>query len=191
MTNGSGFIKNLSLSEIKRLRIQSDKTASTHKIPTLAEVLDLVDGRIILNIEIKVNGLPPKHGIEEKVVDILKQFKVKHSAIISSFHPLTVRRIKRIDDEVINGILIEKNFTIRNYEIFFLKMAGAKAIHMEGGLANSSLIDQVNKHGFYSLVWTVNEPALMRNLIEWGASGIITDRPDMLQEIIERHYENE
>ena len=31
-------------------------------------------------------------------------------------------------------------------------------------------------------VWTVNEPALMDRLVEWGVDGIITDRPDLVFE---------
>jgi glycerophosphoryl diester phosphodiesterase len=30
-------------------------------------------------------------------------------------------------------------------------------------------------------VWTVNEPAQMDRLVEWGVSGIITDRPGLLR----------
>jgi len=33
-------------------------------------------------------------------------------------------------------------------------------------------------------VWTVNDPADMRRLLEWGADGIMTDRPDLLAEIM-------
>ena len=35
-------------------------------------------------------------------------------------------------------------------------------------------------------VWTVNEPALMDRLVEWGVEGIITDRPDVLRARLER-----
>ncbi|HKN46381.1 MAG TPA: glycerophosphodiester phosphodiesterase family protein [Candidatus Polarisedimenticolia bacterium] len=30
-------------------------------------------------------------------------------------------------------------------------------------------------------IWTVNDPARMDSLIEWGVRGIITDRPDVLR----------
>ncbi len=33
-------------------------------------------------------------------------------------------------------------------------------------------------------VWTVNDPADMRRLLEWGADGIMTDRPDLLAEVV-------
>lgn len=33
--------------------------------------------------------------------------------------------------------------------------------------------------------WTINDPDEMRELIKLGADGIITDRPDLLKEIID------
>ena len=32
--------------------------------------------------------------------------------------------------------------------------------------------------------WTVNDPALMKQYIEWGVDGIITDRPDLMLEVL-------
>jgi glycerophosphoryl diester phosphodiesterase len=33
-------------------------------------------------------------------------------------------------------------------------------------------------------VWTVDDPALMRTLVEWGVDGIQTDRPDVLSQVL-------
>ena len=32
--------------------------------------------------------------------------------------------------------------------------------------------------------WTVNDPELMMQYIEWGVDGIITDRPDLMVEVL-------
>jgi glycerophosphoryl diester phosphodiesterase len=37
--------------------------------------------------------------------------------------------------------------------------------------------------GLKVVVWTVNEPADMRRMIEWGVDGIISDRPDILRNV--------
>ena len=35
-------------------------------------------------------------------------------------------------------------------------------------------------------VWTINDADTMRKLIHWGVDGIITDRPDIMMEVLER-----
>ena len=40
------------------------------------------------------------------------------------------------------------------------------------------------RHGYRVNVWTVNEEAEMRKLVELGVDGIITDRPALLSRIL-------
>jgi len=42
-------------------------------------------------------------------------------------------------------------------------------------------VAQIRAAGLACYVWTVNEPAQMDRLVEWGVSGIITDRPGLLR----------
>jgi glycerophosphoryl diester phosphodiesterase len=37
--------------------------------------------------------------------------------------------------------------------------------------------------GLKVVVWTVNNPADMRRVIDWGVDGVISDRPDLLREV--------
>jgi len=42
-------------------------------------------------------------------------------------------------------------------------------------------VARIREAGLDCYVWTVNEPAQMDRLVEWGVSGIITDRPGLLR----------
>jgi glycerophosphoryl diester phosphodiesterase len=42
-------------------------------------------------------------------------------------------------------------------------------------------VKEAQSLGLKVVVWTVNEPADMRRMIEWGVDGIISDRPDILR----------
>ncbi|GIU85835.1 MAG: hypothetical protein KatS3mg009_0350 [Acidimicrobiia bacterium] len=49
----------------------------------------------------------------------------------------------------------------------------------------ADLVAWARDHGIAVHVWTVNDPEEMRDLIEWGADGIITDRPQVLAGILD------
>jgi len=51
-------------------------------------------------------------------------------------------------------------------------------------LANRSIIQSSHRKNLAVFYWTVNEPADMRRMIELGADGIITDRPNLLSELL-------
>jgi glycerophosphoryl diester phosphodiesterase len=38
--------------------------------------------------------------------------------------------------------------------------------------------------GYDVHVWTVNDPSEMNLLLDWGVSGLITDRPDLLKDVL-------
>ena len=182
MTNGRGFVRNKTLAELKSLRLNSDNASLNEGIPTLEEVIDAVGERLVLNIEIKTNGLP-RNNIESKVVEILGRHGVEHSTIISSFNPVVIRRLTRIDRDLLTGYLIDKNFTVRKSEIPMTKLSGAKAVHLDKSLAQQKLIQRLRDRGYYSVVWSVNDPYLMKELLQMGVDGIITDRPDLLKDL--------
>ncbi|MFQ5751040.1 MAG: glycerophosphodiester phosphodiesterase [bacterium] len=183
MTDGRGFVKNKTLAELKSLRIKYQNKILDEHIPTLAEVIEFLSGRALLNVEIKTNGLPKNH-IEHKVVEILKHYGLEYTTIISSFNPMVLRRIKKIDREIVTGYLIDKNFNVRNSEISLTKLFGAKAVHLELSLAKEKLIKKIEQFGYFSVVWSVNDPARMKQLFAMGVNGMITDKPDLLKKIM-------
>jgi glycerophosphoryl diester phosphodiesterase len=54
-----------------------------------------------------------------------------------------------------------------------------------GAKIDGKLIDAVHRAGAHIHLWTVNEPADMRRFIDMGVDGIVTDRPDLLNEVMD------
>ena len=89
-SNGKGSVANLTLAELKQLDAGSwfDTKFADQQIPELSEVLDLVNGRAYVNIEIKSNAYEPGHptdAIEKQVVDLLRQKDLLATSMVSSF----------------------------------------------------------------------------------------------------------
>lgn len=70
-------------------------------IPTLKEVLELIDGAVPLLIEIKMEG--DEHGVPEALAEIISDYKGDY--IVESFNPLALCTFKKIMPEVPRGIL--------------------------------------------------------------------------------------
>jgi glycerophosphoryl diester phosphodiesterase len=57
---------------------------------------------------------------------------------------------------------------------------GARSVHPHWSLIDAKLIATAHANGLEVIAWTVNEPALMHDLIRLGVDGIISDYPERL-----------
>jgi len=58
---------------------------------------------------------------------------------------------------------------------------GATAVGLPARLVTEQRVRAARAADLDLYIWTVNDPARMDSLIEWGVRGIITDRPDVLR----------
>jgi len=97
-TNGKGPVADFTLAELKHLDAGSwfDSRFADQHLPELSEVLDLVDGRVYVNIEIKSNAYESSHppdAIEKQVVELLRQKSLLDTCMISSFDVIILEQI--------------------------------------------------------------------------------------------------
>ena len=88
-------------------------------IPTFAEVLEIVDGRVPLLVEIKMQG--DERGIAEKLAEVIKDYRGEY--IVESFNPLALRTFKKLMPKVPIGILsmcYKKDEAFRGKLLYFL-----------------------------------------------------------------------
>lgn len=56
---------------------------------------------------------------------------------------------------------------------------------VRGAQVDGKLVDAVHRAGAHIHLWTVDEPADMRRFLDMKVDGIVTDRPDLLNEVLE------
>lgn len=97
-TEAIGYVRDYTLSEIKKLHIYADGHLS-QKIPTMEEVLNLVENRLregmLLNIELK-NSIYPYPGMEEKIVEMIAKRGLEKQIVYSSFYAKSVEKLKEM-----------------------------------------------------------------------------------------------
>ena len=106
MTGVNKNIHHSSSAEIKELRLSgTDQT-----IPTFDEVLDLVDGKVPLLIEIKNQ---PNKKVVDKTIERLRSYKGEFA--IQSFNPLYIARVKKLAPDFIRGVLATKEKSAKGW----------------------------------------------------------------------------
>jgi len=106
-TNGIGRLCDFTLSELRKLKINSIN-GGYERIPTITEVFDLLEKRLKsglkLNIELK-NNIIPYEGMEYKIIDLVHKCGLEDRVIYSSFSALSIEKIKELDPEAETAIL--------------------------------------------------------------------------------------
>lgn len=98
MTGINNSIEKLLYEDVKNIKLLN----KDFSIPTFKELLDLVNGRVLLDIEIKSTKRV------KKVVDLVyKELKnYKGPILLKSFDPRIVKRLKKVDNKYPVGLLI-------------------------------------------------------------------------------------
>jgi glycerophosphoryl diester phosphodiesterase len=169
LTNTSGFIEQLDLDSIRNIKVLDHYT-----IPTLDEVLDLIDGRVLLNIELK--------GTQTALLtnQLLQRYfeETKWSSdkiIISSFNWEELEIFYQVNSNVPIAVLTEDDPLDA---IAIGKKLNAVAINPDYKSLDKNNIEKIKKAGFKLYPWTVNAHENILNLIDLGVDGIITDYPE-------------
>jgi len=182
----------------------------TH-IPRLADLFALVkksgNETIRFNIETKISPFEPTQttGPEDfarKLITAVRSAGMAERTAIQSFDWRTLRVVQKEAPEIPTVYLtVEKGFMdsiqadkpsspwTAGFHVSRYGGSIPRMVKAAGGAVWSpyyaettrSQLKEAQALGLKVVVWTVNEPAEMRRMIEWGVDGIISDRPDLLR----------
>jgi glycerophosphoryl diester phosphodiesterase len=183
VSNGSGKVMDFTLSQLKGFDYGSWMGAdfAGEGILTIEEFIELVTDKVpALNIEIK-NGPIYYEGIEQKLVDAIKKFDIRDRVIISSFDHHAIKQIKELDGHITTAIL----FSGRLIDpITPAKLAGADGIHPEFRWVTGETVTAAGEAGLFVNVWTVDGDENIQLMRDIGVTGIISNFPGKLSQII-------
>lgn len=188
-TNGRGRVSDYTLEELRQLDAGSwfaHRFAGT-RIPTLREVLSFAAGTIALNIEIKTEAVTDslENGVEEKCLRMVKQFGMEDHVIFSSFDYRALQHLRQLDRHIPVALLYNKELSQGKSPAQLTQAYDVDAFNCSRRELGRRWARNLRKHEIPFLVYTVNNPKHMRQLIENGAAGIFTDKPDLLRKVAE------
>lgn len=174
-TNGTGYVKDFTLAELKELDAGSKfhPSFAGEKIITLNELLEEFYGEIGLLIEIKKPTSYP--GIEEKVVELLSEYKALSGIIVQSFDIESMRKMNEMLPELEVAILMKRSIQKLSTEKVKDYTSFATYINFNVAYANKRVVNQIHNYGGKVLVWSTKDQVRIDKAFQYNVDGIITD----------------
>lgn len=168
-TNGTGWLVDHDAEALRRL-----DAGGGERIPWLPEVLDRIDRRAGVNVELKTAA-----GTGAAVATVLREYLERgwkaEQFLVSSFHLPELRDFKRRLPEVPLGVLltgVPLNLAAAVTEL------GAAVCSLDLDFADPALIADAHRRGARVFVYTVNAADDIARMKALGVDGIFTDFPD-------------
>ena len=183
-TDGHGPVADRTLDELKRLDAGSwfDPVFSGQRIPTLQEVVDAVGHRLLLNVELKTGHLRDD-GLAGAVVRFLEDNHLLDRVVVSSFNPLAIWRVRRLNPWIATGLLYAPDMPLLRRP-WSRHLVHPDALHPFHTTVDAAYVKWARRKGYRVHTWTVDEGEEMERLLGAGADLIITNRPDLLRQVL-------
>ena len=200
-TDGTGLIEDLTLEEIKQLdaaygwSIDEGVTFPFRgqgiQVPALDELFEAFP-KMRYVIEIKLTRNP----IDQPLCDLIRRYSMQDKVLVASFHDEAMQSFRAACPEVATSasrgevtafVLLGKVFLsgliVPDYEAIQPPYDPEDSMNIP--IMTERFIREAHAKNIAVEPWTVNDPELMRLYIEWGVDGIITDRPDLMLEVLD------
>lgn len=202
-TNGKGYVADLTLAELqtldagyhfKDLNGNYSFRGKGVYIPTVEEMFQTFND---MKIEIEIKDDNPPDRIEEiasKLWTLIEKYQMEEKIIIGSFDQKILQAFEKhakgrvaisAGRQEVKSFVVFHKFFLRN---LYVPKVDAFQIPVEDSgfdLTDSKLIDGAHRLGMEIHYWTIDDPKTMEKLIDSGADGILTNRPDLLLKLLE------
>ena len=151
MTEKPLIIENLTIDELKKIKLLDTK----EKIPTLEDILKLVDQKVLIIIEIKANN--NEQLIVKTLLEKLKDYQGE--IIIHSFNRKVVKILKKEKTAYKVGLLISENTDKKKFKLFQTSVSDIKYSKPDFLSVSKKLLRKKHLKKYLNklpiLVWTI------------------------------------
>jgi glycerophosphoryl diester phosphodiesterase len=199
-TDGTGLIEDLTLAELKQLDAAyqwSNDGGATFpyrgqgiQVPTLRELFETFpDMRYV--IEIKLTENP----IHQPLCDLIREHAMQEKVVVASFHDDSMAMFRSTCPEVatsasrgevtrfvILGKIFLSGWVSPQYQSLQVPWERSESKGIQ--VMTERFVRESHAKGLHVEPWTVDDPELMKQYIQWGVDGIMTDRPDLMMEVL-------
>lgn len=156
---------------------------SGEPIPTLGEALLFTRQHgWKVDVEVKdLNGAPGEAHVVEDAIGLIHELGLGPQVLLTSFRPDFLQRARRLDPDLALGVLV---FHPDPDPLALVHGLHAQVYLPPAAETPPARVAELRAAGMAVHPWTVNDQALMREYIQAGASGIVTDVPHVLKSVL-------
>ena len=198
LTSGTGKVRDKTVEEMLALDLgpKYDSAITGANVHTFEDFVRTAKGHGILMVELKVPGSSAT-GIEQRAVEIIRRYDAHADVVLSSFNPLVLRRLKRLDPEVRTALIfMDTNW---NPELLaeirpedrvdlpwflreeWIRRAVRKLVKPDllsiNHAVDEDVIDGLIAKGWPVFIWTPDEDADLQRAFAKRPYGVISDQP--------------
>ncbi len=196
-TNGVGLVSDHSLADVRSLDAGHRHSTgegfefrdSGVQVPTLEEVIEsFPDASLVVDMK--------DDGVVEPLAAFVDDHQIHERLIVGAFSDARIQHFREITDGRVatsSGPTLSRMWVLAS-RVGRGASGAASALqlptHLRGvRVIDQKLVDAAHASGLQVHVWTVNTRAEMVELLDIGVDGLVTDRPDVLKEVLDSRGE--
>ena len=186
-TNGQGPVEDRTLADLRDLDAGShyDPLFAGQRIPTLQEVIEAVGHQLLLNIELKTRDARDPR-LAQAVVRIVEENHLLDRVLVSSFNPLALRQVRKSNPWIPLGLLYAPDMPFYLRRPWLRRLSQPEALHPHHTTVDDDYMRWAKAQGYRIHTWTVDDPGEMYQLMRRGVDIMITNRPELLGQVLAR-----
>ncbi|KAA0141580.1 glycerophosphodiester phosphodiesterase [Gimesia chilikensis] len=153
-----------------------DPKFNAERVPLLSDVLQLCKDKAGVIIELKYYGHDEQ--LEQRVVDIVEAAGMADKVMIMSLKPEGVAKTKALRPDWKCGVLL-------SVYAGNLKEIQADFLAVNANFASRNFVKRAHAAGKEVFVWTVDDPAMMSQMMNRGVDGLLTNVPAVAKQVIQ------
>ena len=181
ITSSTKRVGELSVSELKKLRIRYNGLEKEVIFATLGEAIEVIKGKKRLYIELKAGSAK---SLSESVLNVLDGTLSNDSFVICSFDPNLLSLIKLKRKDIKTGYIFSNPLRWLTVRYIERKNGGFDQWLCEKWMMRTDIVEKARSEGKSLIPWVVNSEKGMKRCIRKGADGIITDEIGLLNEVM-------
>ncbi len=170
-------INQLSLAELQSVQLNAvGRPQDEIYIPSLNDIVQLLDYIQVINIEVKSDSIFDGQGILTPLIEFLNEHKIDDKCIVSSFNPLFLMRLRLQRPQTVIGFLYNRKRIFHGWDnMIWILRVQPENLHIHYSMLDHWIVRWARKKGMRINSYTINEQEIFNKAKQQKIDGVFTD----------------